>query len=172
MKFVSSNDSSAVQETIKEAIDNYRDTADLSAALNILTKLKGIGPATASLLLAVHYPQTVVFFSDEAYYWMCNKGQKASLKYNIKEYESLGVEARKLMKRLDISAMEVEKVAYVLLKQDASVPKPAPNGSASKPAKTEPAKPKQPTPAKRKKSPEEGLEDKVPVRRSKRGKAA
>ncbi|OHW93196.1 hypothetical protein CSPAE12_08144 [Colletotrichum incanum] len=171
MKFVSSNNSFAVQETIKKAIDNYRDTADLSVALDILTKLKGIGPATASLLLSAHYPQKVLFFSDEAYFWLCNKGQKASLKYNMKEYESLSAEARNLMKRLDISAMEVEKVAYVLLKQEGSVSAPALNGSASKPAETEPTKPSQPTPAKRKKGPEEALEDKVPVRRSKRGKA-
>ncbi|GKT43132.1 uncharacterized protein ColSpa_03313 [Colletotrichum spaethianum] len=172
MKFVSSNDSAAVQKTVKEAIDSYRDTADLSAALNILTKLKGIGPATASLLLAVHYPQKVLFFSDEAYYWLCNKGQKASLKYNMKEYESLNAEARKLMKDLDVSAIEVEKVAYVLLKQDGSVPKPAPDDSTPKPTKTEPTRPKKPASAKRKKSPEGAVEDKVPVRRSKRGKAA
>ncbi|WQF87185.1 hypothetical protein CDEST_12199 [Colletotrichum destructivum] len=172
MKLVLSNDSSTVQATTKEAIEKYRDAADLSAALNILTKLKGIGPATASLLLAVHYPENILFFSDEAYYWLCNKGQKASLKYNIKEYESLNAEARKLMKRLDVSATDIEKVAYVLFKQVGSLPKQASNDYVSKPATIEFTKPQQPVPAKRKKTSEEVIENKGPLRRSKRGKTA
>ncbi|KAK2004748.1 DUF1479-domain-containing protein [Colletotrichum falcatum] len=157
MKLVSSNDPSAVRETVKKAIDNYRDMADLSAALNILTKMKGIGPATASLILAVHYPQKVIFFSDEAYYWLCNRGQKALLKYNMKEYESLNSQAKKLLKRLGVGAMEVEKVAYVLLKQEGSdIPKPAPVGSAGSSVKTT-SKPKHSAPAKRKKSGDDSL---------------
>ncbi|OBR10027.1 Calcium/calmodulin-dependent protein kinase [Colletotrichum higginsianum IMI 349063] len=172
MKFVLSNDSSTVQATTIEAIENYRDAADLSAALNILTKLKGIGPATASLLLAVHYPEKIIFFSDEAYYWLCNKGQKASLKYNMKEYESLNAEARKLMKRLDVSATDIEKVAYVLFKQVGSLPKQASNDYVSKSATIEFTKPQQPAPAKRKKTSEEVVENKGPLRRSKRGKMA
>jgi hypothetical protein len=39
-------------------------TKDLMAALKILTGLKGIGPATASLLLSVHRLEEVPFFSD------------------------------------------------------------------------------------------------------------
>ncbi|EFQ25552.1 uncharacterized protein GLRG_00696 [Colletotrichum graminicola M1.001] len=170
MKLVSSNDSSAVEDTVKKAIDNYRDMADLSAALNILTKMKGIGPATASLILAVHYPQKVLFFSDEAYYWLCNKGQKASLKYSMKDYEHLDSQASKLLKRLGVGAMEVEKVAYVLLKQEGSIPKPTPD-SPSTSVKTT-SKPKQSAPVKKRKSVEDSLEDKVPLRRSKRGKVA
>ncbi|KAK1595722.1 uncharacterized protein LY79DRAFT_667702 [Colletotrichum navitas] len=170
MKLVSSNDSSAVQDTVKKAIDNYRDMADLSAALNVLTTMKGIGPATASLILAVHYPEKVLFFSDEAYYWLCNKGQKASLKYNMKEYEHLNSQAGKLLKRLGVGAMEVEKVAYVLLKQEGSIPKPTPD-LASTSVKTT-SKPNQSASVKKRKSVEDSMEDKVPVRRSKRGKAA
>ncbi|KAK2005700.1 hypothetical protein LZ32DRAFT_545492 [Colletotrichum eremochloae] len=170
MKLVSSNDSSAVQETVKKAINDYRDMADLPAALNILTEMKGIGPATASLILAVHYPQKVIFFSDEAYYWLCNKGQKASLKYSMKEYESLNYQAGKLLKRLGVGAMEVEKVAYVVLKQEDSIPEPTPDESTSSSVKTTP-KSNQLAARKRRKSAED-FTDKVPVRRSKRGKAA
>ncbi|KAK2046917.1 hypothetical protein LZ31DRAFT_180469 [Colletotrichum somersetense] len=171
MKLVASNDPSTVQETVKKAIDNYRDMADLSAALNLLTKMKGIGPATASLILAVHYPHNVLFFSDEAYYWLCNKGQKASIKYNMEEYEALNSQARKLLKRLGVGAMEVEKVAYVLLKQEVSITTPVPDDSAPSPIKTT-SKPKQSVQAKRRKSVEDSIEDMVPVRRSKRGKVA
>lgn len=172
MKFVSSNDSSTVEETVKEAIDNYQDASGLSDALKTLAKLKGIGPATASLLLAVHYPKKILFFSDEAYYWLCNKGQKTSLKYNMKEYDALNNEAEKLMKKLSVSAMDVEKVAYVLLKQEGHLPKPTSDDSTAKTAETSPKKPKESVPAKRKKSSDDMIEDKVPVRRSKRGKVA
>lgn len=170
MKLVSSNDSSTAEKTVKEGVEAYQGVSDLSASLNILTRLKGIGPATASLLLAVHYPEQVLFFSDEGYYWLCNKGQKASLKYNMKEYESLSAEARKLMKRLDVSAMDIEKVAYVLLKQEgtASVAK---TSSSPKVTKDEPKGTTKAASSKRKKSTDEIVEDKGPVRRSKRGKA-
>ncbi|KAF9875906.1 hypothetical protein CkaCkLH20_06838 [Colletotrichum karsti] len=170
MKLVSSNDSSTVEEIVKEGIEAYRDASDLAAALNILTKLKGIGPATASLLLAVHFPDQVLFFSDEAYYWLCNKGQKASLKYNMKEYESLNVEARKLTKRLGVSAMDVEKVAYVLFKQEGITLQTTTQDSTPKTAKMKAETPNNLT-TKRKKSSEEVIEADAPFRRSKRGKA-
>ncbi|KAL0935348.1 DUF1479 domain protein [Colletotrichum truncatum] len=171
MKLVSSNDSSTVQEIVEEGINVYQDTSDPSASLNILTKLKGIGPATASLLLAVHFPDQILFFSDEAYYWLCNNGQKASLKYNTKEYDSLNTEAQKLTKRLGVSAMDVEKVAYVLLKKEGPVSQAKPNDSTSK-ATSNKKDVEKPAPAKRKKSSDAVPEDKGPVRRSKRGKAA
>lgn len=69
MKLVSSNASNVVEDTIKKAIGLYRDKSDVSGALQILTQLKGIGPATASLLLAVHDADNVIFFADEAFYW-------------------------------------------------------------------------------------------------------
>ncbi|KAF3802941.1 hypothetical protein GCG54_00000308 [Colletotrichum gloeosporioides] len=162
MKLVSSNDSSTAEKTVKEGVEAYQGVSDLSASLNILTRLKGIGPATASLLLAVHYPEQVLFFSDEAYYWLCNKGQKASLKYNMKEYESLNAESRKLMKRLDVSAMDIEKVAYVLLKQEgtASVAK---TSSSPKATKDELKGTSKAASSKRKKSTDEMVEDKGPT---------
>ncbi|KAK1625014.1 hypothetical protein BDP81DRAFT_104581 [Colletotrichum phormii] len=172
MKLVSSNDSSAVSETIQNAVASYHNTPDLSAALGILTRLKGIGPATASLLLAVHFCEKVMFFSDEGYYWLCNKNQKASVKYNMKEYESLNVEVEKLTKRLNVSALDVEKVAYVIFKQEGIDPKLALKRSLPKVAKTDATKTEAAAPKKRKKSPEDVVEDKIPVRRSKRGKAA
>lgn len=118
MKLVSSNDPAIVEETVKEGIAVYRDDSDVSKSLKILTRLNGIGPATASLLLAVHFPDEIPFFSDESYYWLCNKGQQGPLKYNMKEYETLISSARKLMKRLDVTAMDVEKASYVVMKGD------------------------------------------------------
>ncbi|KAG7132344.1 hypothetical protein HYQ45_009215 [Verticillium longisporum] len=138
MKLVTSNDSSAVSQTIQDGISTFEKTSDVAKALATLAKLKGIGPATASLLLAVHRPDDVPFFSDEAYYWLCNGGKRESLKYNMKEYDELILEARALMKRLEVSAMDVEKVSYVVMRRgDAGVKPLTANTRDSKASKEE-----------------------------------
>lgn len=120
MKLVASNDESFAEETIKNAIESYRKKADVSAAVDALTKLKGIGPATASLLLAVQDPENVIFFADEAFYWVCCDGKRDAIKYNAKEYKDLVTRSRSLAKRLDVKAVDVERVSYVLMNEEAS----------------------------------------------------
>jgi len=178
MKLVSSNDPDTVEEIIQDALEVYRDTSDASAAVDILTKLKGIGPATASLLLSVHDSERVLFFSDEAFYWLCCNGKKDPIKYNKKEYAALNAEAQKLIKRLGIKAMDLEKVAYVVINE-------GPGESGPKAEKGElpmPSKPKthvkQPATKAPKKSSgkrkQDSDEDKelvtAPLRRSKRNR--
>lgn len=141
MKLVSSNDESFVRDTIESALDLYTKKADASAAIDVLTKLKGIGPATASLLLAVHDPQNIIFFADEAFYWLCNHGKKDRIKYNAKEYKELQENLQKLAKRLNVEAIDVERVAYVLLNDPRSSlptkpPAGTPNNAAAAPEKT------------------------------------
>lgn len=177
MKLVSSNDSAAVEDIVAEAIKTYRETSDVSKTLNVLTKLRGIGPATASLLLAVHQPDKVPFFSDEVYYWLCNNGRSESLKYNMKEYGSLISKSQDLMARLDVGAMDVEKAAYVLMKQGAEGPGSdrlplTQSKKSAAPAPEAPAKKQTPTSVKRKTSPAAALEEPPSLRRSKRGKGA
>lgn len=116
MKLVSSNDPDTVRDTVREAIAYYRDKADVAGTIDRLVKLKGIGPATASLLLAVHDPDNVVFFADEAFYWLCAGGKQVPIKYNAKEYADLNARARKLAKRLGVRAVDVERVAFVLMR--------------------------------------------------------
>lgn len=118
MKLVSSNDPDFVKDTVQEAQSSYNKKSDVAAALGILTKLKGIGPATASLLLAVLDPDQVIFFADEAFYWLCCEGKKESIKYNAKEYKDLTERARSICKRLKVKAVEVEKVAFVVMRQE------------------------------------------------------
>ncbi|KAI1204816.1 DUF1479-domain-containing protein [Annulohypoxylon truncatum] len=120
MKLVSSNDETVVEKTIQEAIEKYRENSDAPKALITISKLKGIGPATASLLLSVYGPDNVIFFSDEAFYWLCRGGQASPIKYNAKEYQELGTAAHSLIQRLGINAVDIEKVAYVLMKDDVS----------------------------------------------------
>lgn len=163
MSLVSSNDQEVAADTVRKALSTYQATGDPPAAVKKLAELRGIGPATASLLLAVHQPEKVIFFSDEAFYWLCCGGKKSSLKYNAKEYQELASEAQVLVKRLDVSATNIEKVAFVLMRRS----------SSPEVAKSEAAKPSSSKkgPAKRKSPDSEPAPSETAPRRSKRSKA-
>lgn len=120
MNLVSSNTEATAASTIAKAMSSYTPST-IPAALTTLTALRGIGPATASLLLSVHDAENVLFFSDEAFWWLCCDGKKDSIKYNPKEYEMLRGAAAKLMKRLGVTAVDVEKAAYVVMKRGGEV---------------------------------------------------
>ena len=60
-----SNPVETVETTTRKAF--AADGKDALAALKTLTALKGIGPATASLLLSVHRMEEIPFFSDVCY---------------------------------------------------------------------------------------------------------
>ncbi|KAK7739895.1 hypothetical protein SLS53_005488 [Cytospora paraplurivora] len=168
MGLVSSNDESSVKNTIKDALDLYKQASDIPATIGILTKLRGIGPATASLLLAVHDPERVIFFSDEAFYWLCCHGKSGPIKYNAKEYRELSENARVLAERLEATAVDVERVAYVLMNDTRSaVSAKAPTRLIKKTAREGSA---EPVSAKRKQSPV--VDDGHRVLRSKRSKRA
>jgi len=95
----------------------------MSSTIKTLTKLKGIGPATASLLLSVHDAESVVFFSDEIYRWLCCDGRDSTIKYNLKEYQDLVLKSHEVISRLKVDARDVEKVAFVLVRaEDRGVP--------------------------------------------------
>ena len=102
--------------------------------------LKGVGPATASLLLSVLRPAEIPFFSDELFRWCVwddetgsgkdGKGWQRKIKYNVKEYEMMLDRVHKLRQRLrrgfgqrDTLAMaiDVERVAWVLGKEGVDV---------------------------------------------------
>ncbi|KFY98671.1 hypothetical protein V498_01325 [Pseudogymnoascus sp. VKM F-4517 (FW-2822)] len=89
---------------------------DNISAIRTMSLLSGVGPATASLLLSVHDPDNVIFFSDEAYRWLVCGGKEQTIKYNLKEYEQLEVRAKELMERLGVGAREVERTAFVIMR--------------------------------------------------------
>ncbi|OAA54978.1 hypothetical protein SPI_08482 [Niveomyces insectorum RCEF 264] len=178
MKLVASNNPEAVRTVVQEALTVYKKSltaaadgassfsssssslisaapspAAAIAAVRVLCLLRGIGPATASLLLAVHDPERVVFFGDEVYAWLC--GGAAHLppkKYNEREYEDVSRRAAALQARLnksgdgggDVRAVDIEKVAFVLLKQDSKPAETAPPPPQVKTEKARPAKRKKP----------------------------
>lgn len=91
--------------------------------LTILSKLKGIGPATAALLLSTKDPKTLPFFSDELFRWAFWENKAGArwdrkIKYSPKEYRELKAKVDELRGRIGRGAIEAEKVAYVLGKRE------------------------------------------------------
>lgn len=89
-------------------------------------KLKGIGPATAALLLSTNNPEEHPFFSDELFRWAFWSDAPGSrwdrkIKYSLKEYRDLLARVDELRDRIGKSALEAEKVAYVLGKRETSL---------------------------------------------------
>ena len=135
MKLVEANDATAVETTIERAMKEYCSTVAAAAddrgkklaghveaalaAVKVLSTMRGIGPATASLLAAVHCPDECIFFSDEAYAWLVGGGPLYSQpqKYNMQEYESVARAMVQLRRRLPVEygAQDIEQVAYVLM---------------------------------------------------------
>ena len=100
----------------------------MQAAMKEVEKLRGVGPATATLILASLDPENVPFFSDELYRWATwttsgGKGWEQSIAYKLKEYVALCQEVTTLKARLEaessstVNAADIEKVAYVLGKR-------------------------------------------------------
>ncbi|KAL8727471.1 MAG: hypothetical protein Q9181_005702 [Wetmoreana brouardii] len=142
---VTSNPADEIRKTTSSAFLAFSssDEPNPSKAISTLSKLKGIGPATASLLLSCYDPATIPFFSDELFRWLhweddSDNKQKVSKKrksndkasgrhrkinYTAKEYASVYEKTTVVRQRLsrestkDVRAVDVEKAAYGLLKE-------------------------------------------------------
>ncbi|KAH9876111.1 hypothetical protein J1614_003990 [Plenodomus biglobosus] len=130
LSLVQSNDADTVLKTTTTASELPKASiTDVQPALKILTQLKGIGPATASLLLSVLNPRDVPFFSDELFRWCVwdesgGGGWKRGIKYTAKEYGMLVEKVVELRRRLGmerVQAIHVEKVAWVLGRESVAV---------------------------------------------------
>lgn len=145
-KLVASNSEASVQESTKAAFALYNDAKDdndddsggssssgaWDASVGRLAKdLRGIGPATASLLLSVFDSERVPFFSDELFRWAMFEGDGGKgkewdrkIKYSIGEYRQLVPLVQGLRERMEaeegekVTALEAEMVAYVLGRGD------------------------------------------------------
>lgn len=115
------NSSENIKVTSGKGFEQFQEGGPKNA-IKTLTELKGIGPATASLMLSVLDPQKAPFFSDELFRWALFKSGRGNgwdrrIKYTAKEYAELYVKVEQLLKRLGVAAVDAEKVAYVLGKQ-------------------------------------------------------
>jgi hypothetical protein len=124
---VQQNSEEFVEATTSEGFS----AASWPESLNTLVKLKGIGPATAALLLSTNNPEELPFFSDELFRWAFWDDVPGSrwdrkIKYSLKEYRDLVARVDELRDRIGKSALEAEKVAYVLGKKETSLGKSVP----------------------------------------------
>jgi hypothetical protein len=140
---VASNSNETIAAAFKDGFTYYAEKpSDIAGVLEKLSKpLKGVGPATASLLLAVHDPSNVVFFSDELYRWLLQDGKKVSPKYTAKEFEELFSKAKSFMSRIKCTPIELEKAAFVIIKENEPVPEPKPKKVSSGLPRGRPKKP-------------------------------
>lgn len=133
---VAQNHVADVRDASREAFEIYEEAGEgddqekeegAVKALNRLAKLKGVGPATASLVLACYDPVRVPFFSDEMFRYVHyseikSQGWDRKIGYTMKEYKTVLERVQALRQRLErengegVKAVEVEKVAYALAK--------------------------------------------------------
>lgn len=88
MNLVRGNDSGTVERISRSALIAAQK-GDISNAVTILSgaELKGVGPATASALLAAYRPDLFPFMADEPTMLVLDEsGQNGKLKYNLAEY--------------------------------------------------------------------------------------
>lgn len=78
LKFVSELSDEEVKDASRKA---FKDMPDLKGALRQLDVLKGVGPATASAILAAYAPDVAPFMSDEA-----SAAVLATTEYTVKSY--------------------------------------------------------------------------------------
>ncbi|KAK2627481.1 hypothetical protein QTJ16_003447 [Diplocarpon rosae] len=132
-KLVASNTNEKIESSLNDAFATYaKNPSDIATVIEkIKENLKGVGPATASLILAVHDPQNVVFFSDEVFRWLTADGKKVKIGYTTKEFETLSTAAKNFMARINCTPIELEKVAFVLVKENEPVYEPKPKKEPS-----------------------------------------
>ena len=152
MKLLASNSEDTIRKTTARAFGVLSGAPDkdvealsnkILEALGVLTELKGVGPASASVLLSVRHPDHVPFFSDEAYRWLtCTTGDPwtAGIKYNVKEFRMMLSASLELCQRLSVNAVDVEKVGWALGQEGANLDQDVPDaigGSKRKQEKRE-----------------------------------
>lgn len=125
-KLVASNSLQEVRKNTKNAFATYSENnANYAKAITALSKLKGIGPATASLILASYDPINIPFFSDELFRYLHwseakAKGWDRKINYSMKEYKDLYDRTQTLRQRLEkdsgnaVKAIDLEKMAYAI----------------------------------------------------------
>ncbi|KAL9625791.1 MAG: hypothetical protein Q9160_000111 [Pyrenula sp. 1 TL-2023] len=111
------------------------ETADIErlvrwkiSALNTLCSLRGIGPATATLVLSVADAENVPFFADELFVWLEGRQEK-KMKYDLREYERIWEGVKRIREKVrasddgsengkndkaSMSAEMIEKAAFVM----------------------------------------------------------
>jgi len=112
LRLIESNDADFVVSTTTTAFSS----PDVQSSFTHLLSIKGVGPATASYVLAAHKPSEAPVFSDEAFRWVVHDGAwDTKIKYDAKEYWDYYDKVGATAKRLGLENREdVERVGFVL----------------------------------------------------------
>jgi hypothetical protein len=129
LQLVTSNSDADIKKAIGAAFKSHQTAPDAVANSNAITSLKGIGIATASLIMSTLDPDNVPFFGDEVFRWLMwdepstspGKHWSRKIAYNLKEYKRFAELAAAVIQRLGIPAIELEMVGYVLGRSEAEI---------------------------------------------------
>ncbi|KAG8532829.1 uncharacterized protein KY384_002707 [Bacidia gigantensis] len=125
---LASNSDEVIRAITKDAFSAYTaNPSDPIKPLESIAKLKGVGPATASLLLSCFDHENIPFFSDEMFRWIHFedagvKGWDRKIGYTMKEYKSLLGKVSDLRTKLKdgetiVTALEIEQAATVIFSE-------------------------------------------------------
>ncbi|KAJ7966485.1 DNA binding protein [Quillaja saponaria] len=110
LSFVSSLDESVVNSASQKA---FQSLPDISKAVSELTVLKGVGPATASAVLAAYAPELTPFMSDEAMEAALGNSKDYSLKQYLLFANKLQTKAKDLSSEGEsFTPSDVEKALW------------------------------------------------------------
>ncbi|XVF39757.1 hypothetical protein PTKIN_Ptkin01aG0058200 [Pterospermum kingtungense] len=110
LDFVSSLDDSTVKSTSQKA---FQSLPDISKAVSELTVLKGVGPATASAVLAAYAPETAPFMSDEAMESALGNSKDYSLKQYVLFVDRIQSKSKELSSQGDsFTPSDVERALW------------------------------------------------------------
>ncbi|PSR99942.1 Ena/VASP-like protein [Actinidia chinensis var. chinensis] len=110
LDFVSSLDEALVKSASQKA---FKSLPDVSKAVSELTVLKGVGPATASAVLAAYAPDVAPFMSDEAMVAAIGNSKDYTLKQYLVFVDKLQAKAKELSAEGDIfTPSDVERALW------------------------------------------------------------
>ncbi|KAL9330681.1 hypothetical protein ACSQ67_000291 [Phaseolus vulgaris] len=134
LDFVSSLDDAVVKSASEKA---FKSLPDVSKAVAELTVLKGVGPATASAVLAAFSPHLTPFMSDEAMEAALGNSKDYSLKQYLKFVDKLQMKAKELSSEGDsFTPSDVERALWsYAVGQSSSAPQ-SNQDPKSKPSRT------------------------------------
>ena len=129
MSTLNLNTADIIRATTRDAFAAYESDKDnLFEAITLISTVKGVDLATASLLLSCLDPANVPFFSDHLYrylHWDSAKfrGWDRNICHTMKEYKELYRRCQSMRQRLEkvrgesVSVIDIEMMAYALTKR-------------------------------------------------------
>ncbi|KAK6938535.1 hypothetical protein RJ641_032043 [Dillenia turbinata] len=110
LNFISSLDETLIQSASEKA---FLSLPDISKSISELTVLKGVGPATASAVLAAYSPDVAPFMSDEAMVAVLGNAKEYTLKQYVLLVEKLQAKAKELSsKGTQFTPSDIERALW------------------------------------------------------------